>query len=111
VCIGEVGAGVRALRAAVVRDNFIVRSLTRHMQVYVALHSAYDSAGAAVQRNTRVVRASARWVGRWPWDRGVEWQCGGRVHSPTDTRGWRMITGGIHVTSERDDRVLSPLQE
>ena len=63
MCIGEVGAGVRALRAAVVRDNFIVRSLTRHMQVYVALHSAYDSAGAAVQRNTRVVRASARWVG------------------------------------------------
>ena len=60
MCTGEVGAGVRALRAAVVRDNFIVRSLTRRLQVYVALHSAYDSAGAAVQRNTRVVRASAR---------------------------------------------------
>jgi hypothetical protein len=31
------------------------------------------------------------------------------VHSPTDARGWRMITGDIHVTE--GDRELSHLQD
>jgi hypothetical protein len=37
-------------------------------------------------------------------------QCGGSLHSPADARGWRMITGSQHVTSERG-RAHGPLSK